>query len=147
MFLMLRGKMQHTIYSELDNIDETNSDVADITSLSSCMVRDKILENDVTHLFNEIVELLLQRLYFDTFCNTLLYFYYATGLDGLHLLKRKPLYEWNAEIVSFVMILLCLLFYVSYFYFCRMGYFMTFFMYITEYLWILRICYLAKLLC
>lgn len=48
--------MQSVIQSELDDIAETNNDVADITS-SSCAVGNKLSENDVTNLLDEIADL------------------------------------------------------------------------------------------
>lgn len=48
--------MQNVIQSELDDIAETNNDVADITS-SSCAVENKLSENDVTNLLDEIADL------------------------------------------------------------------------------------------
>lgn len=48
--------MQSVIQSELDDIAETNNDVADITS-SSCAVGNKLSENDITNLLDEIADL------------------------------------------------------------------------------------------
>lgn len=48
--------MQSVIQSELDDIAETNNDVVDITS-SSCAVGNKLSENDVTNLLDEIADL------------------------------------------------------------------------------------------
>lgn len=48
---------QNAIESELDNIAETNNDLPDITSSTSCTVGNEISENDVTLLLDEIAEL------------------------------------------------------------------------------------------
>lgn len=79
MSFTLRNKMQYSLQSERDVIAETNNDVADITLLSSCMVRNKLSVNDVTHFrWNSRVFMITTIFWF-----VLLYLNYATALGGL----------------------------------------------------------------
>lgn len=132
-------KMQYSIQSELDNIAESNNDVADITSLSSCLVRNTLSEDDIIHLLDERVELSLLWQYFETFCNTYLYFYYATARDDIPstdmeatvcMNRRNCFISYNSIVFAFLRILIQ---------FMQSMLFMTVHTYIAQYLWILCI--------